>query len=605
MRFRPALGAVAALTLLNACSSLPSWLPLAAWAPLSGSCPAGSASPVMTNVVGGQLRAPISLLDPSTRDAREVPVPKGDVGLADLTGASLPGVHATTDANGQYTLRRVLDGYAYEVTARVKTSAGRTITLRALTEGSSGGATTDINIATTILTIALTNGLTGMPGTYDQDQYKRAVALVYQHLVVEGSPDPSDAATIVSRVTAWGNVDAELKGLVAALRQELGANQPPLADVIGRIDGINGQPAASGAATPASPTPSPTGSTSASTAPGDVTPSSAYPPGFNDGALAAAQFNGLSGIAADGKGNIYAADATNHRVRKLVLSTSQVSTVAGTGTSGDADGSGTGTAQFVAPRDVAVDDHDQVYVADYLDARIRVINMGSPQQDVTTLAGSLEGNRDGDGTGARFDHPAALALDAGFARLYVAESGGSTIRAIDLRDVSHAVRAIAGSYQQAGDADGAPGDARFNAPQGLVVGPDHSLYVADTGNELIRRITFDQDGEPQRVETIAGRSAAGSTGAFADGNAPDALFSEPIGLAYTPDNSLLVADALNHRIRRVHLDASPMTVDTLAGPDLTDSTGRPVTLAFPAHVTVDGTKPYLSDLRLGLLLPTP
>jgi sugar lactone lactonase YvrE len=161
---------------------------------------------------------------------------------------------------------------------------------------------------------------------------------------------------------------------------------------------------------------------------------------------------------------------------------------------------------------------------------------------VDTLAGTPEpGDADGPGRDARFDGPAGLALDRA-GNLYVADCHNHRIRRIapDGRTTT-----IAGGAP--GYADGPAALARFNLPCGIAVGPDGSLYVADTGNDRIRRI---RNG---MVTTLAG-SAAG----MADGSGPAARFDLPCAIAYVPGPppGLLVADARNRRVRRVSLEGA-------------------------------------------------
>lgn len=158
---------------------------------------------------------------------------------------------------------------------------------------------------------------------------------------------------------------------------------------------------------------------------------------------------------------------------------------------------------------------------------------------VATLAGAPEpGNADGIGRNARFDAPTGLALDAQ-GNLYVADCRNHRIRMISPRGFASTV---AGS--EAGYADGPVAQARFNLPCGVAVGPDGAIYVADTGNHRIRRIHNGQ------VVTLAG----GAPG-MADGTGAAARFNRPCALAYVnePAPALLVADALNKRVRKVSL----------------------------------------------------
>jgi DNA-binding beta-propeller fold protein YncE len=146
--------------------------------------------------------------------------------------------------------------------------------------------------------------------------------------------------------------------------------------------------------------------------------------GFKDGNAAEAKFNQPSGIALDKQGNLYVADPYNFRIRKITPA-GQVSTFAGNGVFGHADGSA-GTAKFTFPVDIVIDSHDNLYVSD--GHRIRQI---TPQGDVSTIAGSTAGYVDGNGSTAKFNGEIGLAIDA-HDNIYVADFGNSVIRKISM-----------------------------------------------------------------------------------------------------------------------------------------------------------------------------
>jgi sugar lactone lactonase YvrE len=149
--------------------------------------------------------------------------------------------------------------------------------------------------------------------------------------------------------------------------------------------------------------------------------------GFADGQGAAAKFNMLEGIACDGKGNLYVSDRKNSRIRKVVAATGVVTTLAGSGTEGFANGPGT-AAQFNSPHGVACDGNGDVYVADRDNHRIRKVVAATGV--VTTLAGSgTIGFADGPGTAARFNYPSGVACDAS-GIVYVADRNNNRIRMI-------------------------------------------------------------------------------------------------------------------------------------------------------------------------------
>ena len=202
--------------------------------------------------------------------------------------------------------------------------------------------------------------------------------------------------------------------------------------------------------------------------------------GFADGPGNTAQFNDPTGVAVAAGGTVYVADLSNHRIRAINPTTGQVTTLAG-GTPGFADGTGD-TAQFDFSFGVAVAQNGTVYVAD--SNRIRAINPTT--RVVTTLAGSgTDGFADGPGTTAQFGSPYGVAVAAG-GTVYVADVSNNRIRAIN--PTTSRVSTLAGSGTE-GFADGTGTNAQFNRPYGVAVAPNGTIYVADTDNHRIRKIT--------------------------------------------------------------------------------------------------------------------
>ena len=185
----------------------------------------------------------------------------------------------------------------------------------------------------------------------------------------------------------------------------------------------------------------------------------------------------------DAAGNVYVADASNDTIRKITPA-GVVTTLAGSpGQTGSADGTGS-AARFYSPRGVAVDAAGNVYVADTFNDTIRKI---TPAGVVTTLAGTAgqSGSADGTGSAARFDDPDGVAVD-GAGNVYVADS--ATTRSARSRPAG-VVTTLAGTAGQAGSADGTGSAARFNDPDGVAVDAAGNVYVADTSNDTIRKIT--------------------------------------------------------------------------------------------------------------------
>ena len=203
-------------------------------------------------------------------------------------------------------------------------------------------------------------------------------------------------------------------------------------------------------------------------------------PGSADGTGSAARFNDPFGVATDSSGNVYVADSINSTIRKITLA-GAVTTLAGlAGTGGSADGTGS-AARFNFPIGVATDGSGNVYVGDLFNSTIRKI---TPAGAVTTLAGlaGSRGSADGTGSAARFASPQGVATDSS-GNVYVADSDNNTIRKIT---PAGAVTTLAGLAGSRGSADGTGSAARFNLPRGVATDSSGNVYVADTFNNTIR-----------------------------------------------------------------------------------------------------------------------
>jgi sugar lactone lactonase YvrE len=308
--------------------------------------------------------------------------------------------------------------------------------------------------------------------------------------------------------------------------------------------------------------------------------------GSADGTGAAASFNGLGGIATDKFGNLYVADTNNNTVRKITP-VGVVTTLAGTvAASGSADGTGP-AAQFAYPVGVATDSSGIVYVSDRLNHTIRKI---SPTGVVTTLAGwpGVTGASDGAGTVARFNSPMGITIDSAD-NLYVADYGNDTIRKIT---PSGNVSTVAGSAPGIGSTDGSGTLASFNQPYGVATDSIGNVYVADTWNSTIRKI--DPAGQ---VTTFAGTARPFGYILGTDGTGAAASFTCPHGVATDRSGYVYVADTCNNTIRKI---TPAGVVTTLAGTaglrGSVDGYGAAARFNNPQGVAVDGAgNVYVSD----------
>jgi D-alanyl-D-alanine dipeptidase len=301
--------------------------------------------------------------------------------------------------------------------------------------------------------------------------------------------------------------------------------------------------------------------------------------GSIDGTGSAARFNGASGVATDSAGNVFVADTGNHTIRKITPA-GVVTTLAGTaGSSGSTDASGA-AARFNNPRGVATDSAGNVYVADTGNDTIRKI---TPTGVVSTLAGTAgsSGSTDASGAAARFNSPRGIASDAA-GTLYVADSGNDTIRKIT---PTGAVTTLAGTAGAAGSTDASGAAARFNDPMGVAIDSANNVYVADSGNNTIRKIT-----PAGVVTTLAGTAGIASS---ADGLGAAASFNGPTGVATDSAANVYVADTNNNTIRKVTAAGS---VSTIAGkPQTAGFTpgSLPGLLSAPSGVAISGTSLYI------------
>lgn len=298
------------------------------------------------------------------------------------------------------------------------------------------------------------------------------------------------------------------------------------------------------------------------------------------GAATTALLDVPSSAVVDGEGNIYLADTANQEIRKI-SSSGVITRVAGAGTAGYTGDNGAATsAQLSSPTGIAVDGAGNLYIADSGNNCIRFVNAATGA--ISTYAGSATAGYAGDGgmaTAASLSDPTAVAITpAGL--LLVADTGNNVIRAIGLR--SNVISTFAGTGTAGFAGDGGPAQtAQLSAPAGIAADNDNNVYVSDTANQRIRSIAGGI------VSTLAGDGTQGSNG---DGAASSTEFSNPAGLAADPAGDVYVADEGNNRIREI-LDGNVTTLAGTGAAQLSGNSGssNAATVNAPAGVAVDGS----------------
>ena len=308
----------------------------------------------------------------------------------------------------------------------------------------------------------------------------------------------------------------------------------------------------------------------------------------------AASFNVPKSLAADVSGNVYVADTFNSTIRRID-SGGAVSILAGAALQpGSANNANPLNARFDFPRGIAVDGSGNLFVADTNNHTIRKIAVGGA---VTTLAGTAgaAGSADGTGAAAAFDFPSGIAVD-GSDNVYVADTNNNTIRKIN---PGGGVTTLAGTAGVVGWSDGTTSTASFNHPRGLAVDSGGNVFVADYTNNTIRKIT-----PVGVVTTVAGTH--GATGLPFDGQGAAARFHEPSGVAVDAAGVLYVADTYDYTVRRISATGLVTTLaGTNGSSGATDTTGAAARFDAPMAVALDGLGSlYVADADDQALMPT-
>lgn len=307
--------------------------------------------------------------------------------------------------------------------------------------------------------------------------------------------------------------------------------------------------------------------------------------GSADGTGPSARFSYPYGLAADGADNLYVTDSLNFAIRKVVASTGMVTTIVGTaGKRGTADGIGS-DARFTDPVGVGIDGRGNIYISD--DSAIRKLEISTSA--VTTIVGtaSMIGSADGTGSAARFWNPSGMAAE-GAGNLYITDTRNCTIRRIE--SSTGTVTTLAGTALMCGSDDGTGSAARFRSPFGIALDGAGNLYVADSSS-TIRKI----ETSTGVVTTLAGTALmAGSS----DGTGSTARFNSPLDVAADGAGNLYVADTSNSTIRKIV--TSTGVVSTIAGaagsPGSADGIGIDARFFNPRGIAVDGVgNLYVAD----------
>jgi len=256
-----------------------------------------------------------------------------------------------------------------------------------------------------------------------------------------------------------------------------------------------------------------------------------------------AQLNEPYEVRIDSAGNILFVEMQNHLVRKVDGKTGRISTIAGTGEKGfGGDGGPATKAQLSTPHSIALDSDNNIYIADIANHRIRKVD--AKTGIITTIAGNGEKQQPKDGesaSGKPMIGPRALFVVGD--TLWIALREGHSVWKMNIK--TGMLNHVAGTGKRGYSGDGGPAkEATFDGPKGIAIGPDNSIYIADTENHAIRKI--DTAGI---ITTIAGRGPQHKGFSGDGGTATDATMDRPHGICVGPRGEVYIGDTLNHRVR--------------------------------------------------------
>jgi sugar lactone lactonase YvrE len=310
--------------------------------------------------------------------------------------------------------------------------------------------------------------------------------------------------------------------------------------------------------------------------------------GGDAGQATSAIFNFPVALAVDGAGNLWVADAYNFRIRKITAD-GAIATVAGKGTAGfSGDGSQATAAELYLPRGVTVDASGNLFIADYVNRRVRKVTSSGV---ISTVAGNGIQGFSGDGgkaTSARFHLPTGLATDAA-GNLYIADLSNYRIRKVTPGGI---VSTVAGNGNSGFSGEGGQAtSAQLSGPAGVAVDKSGNLFIADYQNQRVLKVT------PAGVlSTVAGNGTQGFSGD--GGPATAAQLNQPWAVAVDISGNLFIADLMNHSIRKVTSDGRINTIAGIGVPGFSgdDAQAAAAQLNYPVGVALDSAgNLYIAD----------
>jgi sugar lactone lactonase YvrE len=301
----------------------------------------------------------------------------------------------------------------------------------------------------------------------------------------------------------------------------------------------------------------------------------------DNGQATAAELYYPSGVAFDSNGDLFIADTWNNRVREVNLSTGAITTVAGNGTGGFSGNGGQATAaELNSPEGVAVDSNGNLFIADTDNNRVReVVSTGV----ISTAAGNGTAGYSGDGgqaTAAKLNSPEDVAVDSS-GNLFIADTNNNRVRKVNVS--THVITTVAGKGTAGYSGDGGQATAaKLNSPEGVAVDSSGNLFIADTNNGRIRKVTTSGV-----INTAAGNGTAGYGGD--GGQATAAELNCPGGVAVDSSGDVFIADTNNNRVREVNNASKVISTSAGNGVIYTGDGGQATAaqLDFPQSVAAD------------------